>query len=72
MRDLGCKGKSLNFNCQLIFARECTSRNEGNSIFYFFGGIFSTYGTEECPVNKHEIYQCLIDTIGRGEEIFIT
>jgi hypothetical protein len=40
MRDLGCKGKSLNFNQNLFFARAFNSRDEGvwgqnySSFFY--------------------------------------
>jgi hypothetical protein len=40
MRDFGCKGKSLNFNQNLFLARAFNSRDEGDSIFYFFWKIF--------------------------------
>jgi hypothetical protein len=50
MRDFGCTGKSLNFNQNLFLAHAFNSRDEGDSIFIFFGRFFSTYETEDGSV----------------------
>jgi hypothetical protein len=52
MRDFGCTGKSLNFSQNLFLLRTFNSRDEGDSIIYFYGRFFSTYETEDGPVVK--------------------